>query len=362
MYKSFEIKNFKCFEHLKLDNLARVNLIAGKNSVGKSALLEAIYQHCDGRNPWLLSRVRALRRVELGGSSRAQSMTHLFGEFVRDFDAESRIETISDAGSQSARMMRLRLVPAGDTNGEDAGLTSDSEATHNDLWLGMPAAIEAESVNGDNKEVRRAYILNGKQVLKPPLDPNQPPHFVLPYSRGARYPIDHQEDARLLSALVKSGLASAVRHVLTSLEPRLTWLEVLHEGDIAMIHGRIDLSQPVPLVAMGDGMVRLASLILVFSKTGNGVVLLDEIENGLHYSILDKVWEAIGMAARQFKVQVFATTHSFECIEAAHRAFRGEHADELGFYRLVEIDGKIENTRYSSETLADAIETGWEVR
>jgi AAA15 family ATPase/GTPase len=65
MYTSFEITNFRCFDHLKLDNLARVNLIAGKNNVGKTALLEALFVHCGAYNPELAVRLNSFHRIPI---------------------------------------------------------------------------------------------------------------------------------------------------------------------------------------------------------------------------------------------------------------------------------------------------------
>jgi AAA15 family ATPase/GTPase len=85
---------------------------------------------------------------------------------------------------------------------------------------------------------------------------------------------------------------------------------------------------------MGEGMRRVLSLVLAIANAPGGVVLIDEIENGLHYSVQADVWKAIARAARDADVQVFATTHSWECIEAAHRAFKEAGPYELRYYRL----------------------------
>ena len=53
MYKSFKIKNFRCFKELAITSFKRVNLIAGLNNVGKTALLEALFLHCGATNPEL---------------------------------------------------------------------------------------------------------------------------------------------------------------------------------------------------------------------------------------------------------------------------------------------------------------------
>ncbi|HLA44590.1 MAG TPA: AAA family ATPase, partial [Aggregatilineales bacterium] len=45
MYTSFRVQNFRCFADLQMNDLARINLIAGKNNTGKTSLLEAILLH-----------------------------------------------------------------------------------------------------------------------------------------------------------------------------------------------------------------------------------------------------------------------------------------------------------------------------
>src|SRR5260370_23628112 len=53
MFKHFAIQNFRCFAGLHLKQLERVNLIAGKNNTGKTALVEAIHLHANPAN-WQL--------------------------------------------------------------------------------------------------------------------------------------------------------------------------------------------------------------------------------------------------------------------------------------------------------------------
>jgi AAA15 family ATPase/GTPase len=93
---------------------------------------------------------------------------------------------------------------------------------------------------------------------------------------------------------------------------------------------------------MGEGMVRLLSLVLEITNASGGVVLVDEIENGLHHSVLTKVWRAVGEASRRSNTQIFATTHSWECIRAAHEAFLQNGIYDLRLHRLERINGDIE--------------------
>ena len=126
-----------------------------------------------------------------------------------------------------------------------------------------------------------------------------------------------------------------------------------------MIWGDIGLSELVPLSMMGEGMTRIARIILAISSAAGGIVMVDEIENGIHYSVLEKVWSAIADAAERAQVQVFATTHSFECMEAAHKAL----GEKLMFHRIEDTrEGRKRCVTLEAEGLAAAIRHGFEVR
>ncbi len=81
-------------------------------------------------------------------------------------------------------------------------------------------------------------------------------------------------------------------------------------------------------------MNRLFGITLALVNSGDGVLVLDEIENGLHYSVLPEVWRFIFQVARRLNVQVFATTHSWDCIEAFQMAAAEDEQEEGVLVRL----------------------------
>jgi AAA15 family ATPase/GTPase len=99
----------------------------------------------------------------------------------------------------------------------------------------------------------------------------------------------------------------------------------------------------------------------IVSASG-GVVLIDEVENGLHYSVQQKVWRAIAHAARQANVQVFATTHSWECLVKAHEAFAEDEVYDFRWHRLQLVDGRIEVVSHDREMIEAALYSGVEIR
>ena len=135
---------------------------------------------------------------------------------------------------------------------------------------------------------------------------------------------DAREDAVRLGQLRRQKLGAGFVDALRVIEPRLQHAEDNASSGVPMIHVDIGLPELVPLPVMGAGMTHLARIILAVTSVRGGVVLVDEIENGLYHSVLPEVWRVVGEAAERSDVQMFATTHSFECIEAAREALGGD--------------------------------------
>ena len=91
-------------------------------------------------------------------------------------------------------------------------------------------------------------------------------------------------------------------------------------------------------------------------------MLIDEFENGFHYSVLPDVWRVIDNASKIFKTQIFASTHSREAIMAAHTHFYKQERYDFRFFRLQETNGKIKVVSYEKEILQAAFESDIEVR
>jgi len=113
---------------------------------------------------------------------------------------------------------------------------------------------------------------------------------------------------------------------------------------------------------MGDGITRLFHIILALVTARNGILLIDEFENGLHWSVQSSVWKIIFRLAERLNVQVFATTHSRDCINGFEDAWR-ENESLGAFFRLdADKQGQVQARAYSLDILADALETAVEVR
>jgi predicted ATPase len=123
--------------------------------------------------------------------------------------------------------------------------------------------------------------------------------------------------------------------------------------------------RPVPLKSLGDGMNRILEIALALANARNGFLLVDEVENGVHYAAQCRLWRVIFGLARRLDIQVFATTHSWDCLEAFKKAAVEEHAEEGFLIRLERQPGRpgeIRATTFTEAELAIVTRDNIEVR
>ena len=159
------------------------------------------------------------------------------------------------------------------------------------------------------------------------------------------------------------GHLNDVKKVLQLVEPRLRRLVAVPTANgPALIYCDIGAGRIIPVALMGSGFARVLELTLAFSEVTNGAILVDEIENGLHFSILSGVWREINSLSQKFNVQVFATTHSHECMVAARDAFQAAEDDGLLVHRISHREDGIKAATYSLDGLDYGLEIGAEIR
>ncbi len=360
MLSSFKIRNFRCFRELTLTDIARVNLIVGMNNIGKTALLEALFLHCGAYNPELAIRVNALRGIEVVKVELGRWTETPWDSLFHQFDTTVSIELEGENAVTGKRLLSLKVLR------EPSDLARvPIQYRHNEMpqafipdSLKKPLVLELECKEGEQSE-RYRLIFDQLGIRMEPLPPAPPfPAFF----QASRTRIPFVEEAERFGRLEIQGNQDVILEVLKLIEPGLKRLATVVVAQQPMLHGDVGVGRLIPLPVMGEGMVRLASLVLHIGNAPHGVVLIDEIENGLHYSVLPKVWQAIGEVAQRFDTQIFATTHSLECVEAAHTAFSQSGRYDFRLYRLERIDDTIQVIPYDQETMEAAIEAGLEVR
>jgi hypothetical protein len=357
VFTSLAIENFRGFRELVLDSLQRVNLIVGSNDVGKTALLEAIFLLIGEANVANVPRISAARGLGRVHGDPNEVSDWFWSPIFYRYNTKIVVKISGNIDGTATHRVELRFVPRASAR---ATLQGEMVADGRGALHGLSAnALEMLFASSSGEE-RRALMLVDEQGSR--VEPPAPEPALPGYLLSARVPASMEDDARIFGMLEVLEEPYDVLDVLRIVEPRLTRLRTIPSAGGTIIYGDIGIGRMIPLALMGDGLVRLASLVVRIATAPGGVVLVDEVENGLYHTALCKVWSAIGEAARRFNVQVFATTHSWECLRAAHRAFEASSAYDLGLYRLERTNGDIRAVAYDRETIGTSIEANLEVR
>jgi AAA15 family ATPase/GTPase len=150
--------------------------------------------------------------------------------------------------------------------------------------------------------------------------------------------------------------------ILKELEPRINDLRLGYENGNPYISADVGLPVNLSIHSLGDGINKLLTILLTALRDDCKILLLDEIETGFHYSFYPKLWNILAKLAKETGCQIFATTHSYECIEGAKELNQNE-PELFGFFRLDrDTDGNIIPKAFTQSMFETSFENGWEVR
>lgn len=354
--KSVRIRNYRVFEDIEVTGLSRINLITGRNNSGKTSLLEALFLLSGAGNPELLLNQHIIRGTfspAVGVVSPAANTIQemLWKPMFPNLDTKRKIEIEAHQSIHGSLSLRLSLERSNVIElpfSESHKISAENSIDDSELVLSFKRGVETEAKG-------RIKILAGNIQIKQSKMPLPFPVTIV--ATGITNP---QEDANRLGQLRKQKQGHLPLDALKVIERRLQGIEDNSSSGVPAIWGDIGLPELVPLAVMGEGMMRVARLVLSISAVPNGVVLVDEIETGLHHSVLTDVWKAVDAAARQFGTQVIATTHSIECMQAAGEALNGSGG--LALHRLEATDSGNRCVTYDEESIAAAIRHDFEVR
>ncbi len=324
--KHIEITNFKCFDSLKVENLKRVNLLGGDNNIGKSAFLEALEIVAKTENP--SSLVKAIRNV----INRRQSYN--FSEF--------------DIITYEQNYLQFR------TNTISITLKVTDNAQ---IYLSDEEVIEL-----DEKNTKLIDIINYKRtsfaIRNAKLNKNI--DFIPSTS------LNERKLFVIYGNIVDMGMMGVIDDFLREFDPRIESLLISPKEHYSVFKVKLrDMKIPVLLSSLGSGLNRYIAIVCAIWKNQNGQLLIDEIENGIHYAKYEKLWEIIFKTSKKANCQIFIATHSKECIEAFSRVaeeYDNENIKYINFSRTVDNPDKIVATVLDSVGLENNFQLGLDVR
>jgi hypothetical protein len=359
---SFRVAGFRRLRDLQIPQLGRVNLIVGTNSAGKSSLLEAIHLYAGSANPM---RIRQL----LAGREEVPAPLDIRVD-PKVLDAALSRLFHTDAASRS---QRLTLGPLGDDEREISvrrGWGTRFAVGEAVTMRFSPTAMDGLIDDSERAlEVRvgtsPARVIPDDRVLGP-ISLGAVLQFIYPALFIPPGGLATDDMAVAWDRIALTDEEELVTAALRIIAPEVERISAIGDADgherrvMVRVRGQ---STPVPLRTMGDGMNRLLGIALALANMRDGILLVDEIENGIHYSVQSEMWRMVLRAATLLNVQVFATTHSWDCIRAFAAATSGGESDDSMLYRLdTRLKGDVRAVRYTANDVAIAAEQQIEVR
>lgn len=368
MIKNLIIDGFRGFEHFEMGGLGRVNLLVGTNNSGKTSVLEAIQilttGHIHSIEEALSRRGEHLFDESDRRPRREVDVCHLFYGHTMEVGSEFRLRGIngSKGGSLIASIQERPL----DDHSQSALFEEEEDYVGSFDFL-----LKGEGfVRVDQKlplSRRGGLSIDVLSRLRSTPDDAAPrTRFLAP---GSMSPDDL---VSLFEEVVMTPEEGLVTQALKIIEPKIERIATKsketrylrgYPGERGGIVVKCDdLDQGIPIGSLGDGVWRMLGLALALARAEDGVLLVDEIDTGLHFAVMSDMWKLVSETAKRLNIQVFATTHSRDAVDSLAAISRADVSDdsEVTIQRL-ERD-KHHAVAYTEQEIVMAAERGTEVR
>lgn len=332
--ESLHIKNYKLFKDLEIPKLGQVNLITGKNNTGKTILLEALRIWASEGDASVINNIIWKRGGWDEGSQQRTYETIVNSEFFQD-EMEIKIH-INDLNVEEWNKTELKYLRA--TKGYPP-LKEDNTISTGEIRAlpKYPEEVNAISNKIGNKEYPQDVAI-----------------FV-----SSSIDFDNK---KLWANIDLTDKKDIVIQILQIIDPDIIDLGII--DNTARVRTK-NSKTPVPLKNFGEGLNRLLIIAMALVSAEDNLLLIDEIDTGLHYSVLENLWEIIFKYAGELNTQVFVTTHSGDCVEAYTSVANQERFAGLGnYFRLqwTRDNQRIVPVMYKQKDLEIAVEQDIETR
>jgi AAA15 family ATPase/GTPase len=345
MIEALEIKKFRCFDFVEVIGLRRINIIVGANASGKTTLLESLFL-ISGK-PEISFRLKTWRGLGDRVTVNAQTWEDSpWKDLFFNLDRDNLIFIGLKNSVELTRSLRISAKPSQGVLIPQPGEASQATAI---------APIEFEWSKGNKTLGIVQPVLTPKGLTIEGAPEPLPVSFF-----ASAVPIYVEETANRISQLSKQKEDRKFFELIRQLFPIIEDLSIEIETGVPMIHASLSaVPRKIPLGLVSSGISKLVAILSAIAT--QRVVLIDELENGIHYKKLPEVWSALNETAKTYDTQIFASTHSKECLDALVPAMEGREND-FALLRTRSEHGKYIVDSVAGEHLYSALKEGIEIR
>ncbi len=377
MLTELTIEQFRGLSRLHAPRLARVNLFVGRNNAGKTSLLEAVEFLGGGGGPAVLARalfrrgettVAVHRDERYSPIDETADFRHVFHR--HRLDVGSALKVSGRNGQPTHVECRVEPYRSGDRDGITLPM-GESDLTQGPSSIEAPVELRFTSSNPD----RDIGLTIGSNGIPTQDGPRQPAYRRRDLASATTSKVVFVGTGGMEPRLLRAAWNAAV---LTPQEDLVyTALRILHPNieRVAPVDDEFasrstmnfwikltDDSARLPVGSLGEGSRRLLGAALALAQASGGMLLIDEIDTGLHHSALRALWTLVVEGARRLDVQIFATTHSADCLKALgdYISLAANPVDDVLVHRID--PGRSELVTYSPSEIEVAVRHDTEMR
>jgi energy-coupling factor transporter ATP-binding protein EcfA2 len=351
-FKNIEIKDFRGIDHLKIDDFTRVNIFLGQNNSGKSTVLEAIALALGMSNPDMPQAVNSVR------ARKPLSDFIDLKYFFHNLDTSIPPEITLQQADSAVRHLKLGLNYVFDELAEPKNEPFQQTGAVkyvNTLEMDFDMSL------GTSKQQYKSWLRVNPQGL---VVNRKLADGYIEQLRGGLISADLMSNNLVndLTELFKRNQKEIVLTLLRLFDSRITGIEILRDDVYIGFEG---VSEMLPSRMTGDGLRRYLNIVACAANSMTTIILIDEIDNGLHYSAYKKLWEALFTLAVASDKQIFVTTHSKETLHYLNEMLEEklDYQKELRLYTIERTLKKgLQTYKYTYEGLSGACENDVELR
>ena len=366
LLRNINIKNFRGFDNFEAGEFNQINLLVGKNNSGKSSLLEAVFL-LSGimSNPNLLYTVNGLRGLDISAEN-----NKLYFHKLKLTNEPELACTFSDSSNRT-----LNFVPVNEEDYTREGkilvvenykpILDSSKYTHDMTALELKFSLEKNQSKKKSHKSSIMFRCKHSQFMRPgiTMDPTYEEELHAVLIPGGS---DERNSIQRYSNIFKKKKDSVILKSLQKIDPNIESIYPLKDGIFFDYKG---IDERVPSNIAGNGVRRCLHIITAIAEKEkeDNIILIDEIENGLHYSAHKSLWESIIHISKELNTQLFITSHSIETMRSLKELLdMPEYSfmqEKINVFNIAHTKkAGIKAYKYSYEGLKDAIETGTEIR